>query len=404
MTARNILLVAAKDLRDFSRDYKSIAAIILLPFIGLPGLALLSGVLASQQTVSICYYVADSTPVAHEIAGWIVRNTTSILEGAGYSVGVRELGRGSAAGCDLILVFPEGFSSNLSRLDGTATILVSGSLTSTGQEALQAVYSSVRTVSKAIVVERVSRLSSLAGLRLDPEGLLEPIKVEQSYHNAKGATASTTQVAVAEAARVLAFSLYFVVNPAIVFMSDSLSGERERRTIEMLLVSPLDPYDLLAGKILASTVAGLIGAAADSLGILLFFKLSGLSLTLTSGLALLWLSVSLGLVLFSSSLAAIISERTGSVRSAQNLSFLASVAALIFYFAALFVDYTGLHGTAKILLASIPYSQAALALEYYSIGLTTPALAYTLAVYAFTGILVFIASRVFDPERLLAGS
>ncbi len=402
MDLARVLHIARKDLRDFSRDYKSIVAIILLPFIGLPGLALLTGALASQQTGTICVVYHDNSPIARIVTDWILSNASRTLESQGVRVTVREGLAGG--GCDLILVVPRGFAANLTSLNETAVILASGGLSNVGQQLLEAVQSAASRVSYTLLVERVSKLAGLAGVRVNPYSFLTPLTVRVSYHTASGAPASERQVLAAQAARILAFSLFFVVNPAIVFMSDALSGERERRTIEMLLVSPASPGEILAGKMIAASAAGLLGAAADSAGILVFFRMSGIPLSVTPGLALVWLAVSVGLIVFSAALAAYISSRTGSVRSAQNLSFLASILALSFYFAALVVDYTKVSGWTGFLLRAIPYSQAALSLEYYAVGEPVRAALYSIAIYLATLAMLAITAKSFKPERLLVSS
>ena len=398
--ASRVWALAWRDLLDLSRDRRTIAAIVLLPLVGLPGLALLTGVLAQTQEVVLCVRVEDPSPLARGAAERLARDAASILRSWGLEPRV-EWGPAPPGGCDIVVVIPEGFSRGLESLNGTAVVLVSSGLTQAGQEALQALRSAARSLGEEVARERVERLAREAGIRVDPARVLRPVEVRVAYHTATGAAAPASMVGLAEAARVLAFSLFFVVNPVIVFASDAVAGERERRTLEALLVSPLTPGELVAAKTLAAGVAGLLGSAADSAGILVFFWMAGYGLRLDAGLALVWALGALGLVLLSSGLAILVASRSGSARSAQNANFLLTTLALLVYFAALSVDYTRLPRAARALLALVPFTHPALALQYYAVGLPREALEYLLLLYASGALSLLGAARLFDPEKAL---
>lgn len=398
LRASMVLAVAWKDLLDLRRDTRTLLGIIILPFIGLPGLALVGGLLASEQSVSVCYVVEDSGGglwAAREI----INETVSILRSWGLNVTVRS---GLEGPCDLVLVIPRGFSSSIESLDGQAVVIASGSLGGAGQQALQALQIAVRRVAEEVALRRVESLAGMAGVSVDPESVIHPVRVKVEYHTAGGAPASREMVRVSEAARVLAFSLFFVVNPVVVFMSDSIAGERERRTLEMLLVSPLTKEEILAGKVIAAGIAGLVGAVADSAGILAYFGLAGLSLSLTPGLVAVWLVSAVGLIVFTAFLAGVIASRSGSARASQNVSFLVTMAAMAVYFSALIVDLTRVSGVARLILSLLPFAQPALAIEYYSVGLPRLSAVYLAALLASSIVAGALLSRVFDYEKVVA--
>ncbi len=396
--ASSVLELARKDLKDLRRDIRTLAAIILLPFIGLPGLALVTGLLQSAQQVIICVNVEDSSQVALEVTGRILNGTVDILRGWGMEPTVVWGGGGS---CDISITIPEGFSNNLTSLDRPATIVVSSGLTGAGMQALAALQESARHVSEDIARDRVGRLANMANVSVSPENVLNPLTVKVQYHTAAGAPASPEMAGVAETARVFAFSLFFVVNPVIIYMSDAVAGERERRTLEMLLISPISKGEFIAGKVLAAGVAGLIGALADSTGLLSFFLLSGFTLKVTMGLVAVWIASSVGLILFSAFLIALIASRSGSIRSAQNLSFLVTTLAMVIYFASLVVDFNRLPRSVETALALVPFTHGALALEYYSVGLLKEAVEFIGALYLSGMIMGILSVRFFDVEKAL---
>ncbi len=396
-----IRIILWKELVDLSRDWRTLASVVLLPMLGLPGLALLSGALSSTQQVSVAIVSEDPGALgfAEELAGRL----ESILESRGFNARVAvSASQVDVAGYDLVAVLPRGFAANLSRLDGTAVIVVSSSLGQAGDAALAALNDAVSSLSSRIVVARVSELASMAGVEVDAEGLLTPLTVRVGYHTASGAPASEEQALAAYTARILEFALFFVANPAIVYMADSIVGERERRTIEKLLVSPVGRGEILAGKMAAASILGLASSLVDSLGVVAFFYLSGVPLEATPGLAAVWFAVALLLVAATSSLVAAVSARSQSVRGAQNASFLVVMAALAVYFAALTVDLTRLPTLVSLLLQALPFTHAALAVHYYAIGVPGRAVLHAGVLLAYTVALAYLALRSFDSERLLA--
>ncbi|MCE4624657.1 MAG: ABC transporter permease subunit [Desulfurococcales archaeon] len=397
---RRILVLAGKDLRDLLRDRRTIAAIIILPFLGLPAMALLTGLLAGEQQVVICVRLEDTSPEAERVVSKVLNLTVSTLRSWGFEPVVAL--NASGGGCDIQVIVPEGFGEAASSLGEVAVLSVSSSLTSAGQQALYALQQASSQVGSQLAAERVSKLAEEANVSVDPWAVLSPLRVKVQYHTATGQAAPESRVRVAEAARVLAFSLFFVVNPVVVFMSDAIAGERERRTLEMLLISPLTRGELLAGKVVAAGVAGLLGAVADSAGILAYFALAGLGLSLTLGLALVWLGSVLGLIGFTAFLTAVIAGRSRSVRASQNMSFLVTTLALLIYFAALVVDFSRLPQAVRAVMSLVPFTHAALALNYYAVGLPSMTLWYLAALFASTALTAVLAAKLIDYERLLA--
>jgi ABC-2 type transport system permease protein len=184
-------------------------------------------------------------------------------------------------------------------------------------------------------------------------------------------------------------------------MSDSIAGERERRTLEVLLISPLTKLDIILGKVIAAGAAGLIGALADSSGLLAYFALSGFRLGVTPALIVVWLLVSVGLILFTAFVSAIVASRSRSVRASQNVSFLITTLAMIVYFSALLVDYSRLPLFLRAILSLIPFTHGALALNYYAVGLLDYSIAYILLLYISSLLAAMVSSRAFDYERIL---
>jgi len=394
-------IILWKELVDLWRDRKTLVSVVVLPMVGLPGLALLTGLLVSVQLVSVAIAVQD--PGAVDFAQWLAEELSREIQSMGMPVTV-DVYNGSlpAGGYDLLVVIPAGFADNLTSIDKPAVIYASASLGGGGEVALNALYRVAERASYQVAVARVEELSRLAGIQVDPGAVLNPVRVSTGYHTPGGAPATPQEAQVAFTARLLEFALFFVVNPTVVYMTDSIVGERERRTIEKLLLAPVSRRSILAGKMAAAALLGFAAAAVDSVGIVLFFLLSGAPIEITAGLALVWLASAVAVIFVTAALVAIVSARSESVRTAQNVSFLLVMAALTVYFAALFVDLAKLPATVSLALQLIPFTHAALAVHYYALGLTARSLIHIGALAGFFAAFLALAVRAFDSERLVA--
>ncbi|WP_062662616.1 ABC transporter permease [Aeropyrum camini] len=254
---------------------------------------------------------------------------------------------------------------------------------------------------RAVVESRVSRLADAAGVEVDVDNLLDPLEVEREYIGFGGGAAGARGEAVAMSARVVAFSLFFVVNPAIVFVSDSIVGERERRTLEKLLLTGASRLEILAGKMAAAAALGLAAAAADSLALVAFFALSGFGLLLTPLLVVSWAASSTLLVVLTAGITAFISARSETIRSAQSGSFIVLMIALAIYFSALVVDYSRLPFWISIALQAIPFTHASLAVIKASVGDLMATTLHMTVLAGFTALFIAAAAREFSSERII---
>ncbi len=390
-----------KELLDLSRDRRTIIAVVILPLIGLPGLALVTSLLAGAQTVSIL--IIAGGPGEEDTATIIKEMILEEARRQGVLVDVRITGpEAPTAGYHVVLELPEEFTANLTSLDRLAVARVSQLVGSQASEiGLSLVYNALTKLNQEYAEKRVTILSEMAGVSVDPKAVLDPVRVARAYHTGGGAPASEKQALVAQAARILEFSLFFVVNPAATFMTDSIVGERDRRTLERVLLAPVSRRLLLQGKMIASALLGLAAAVADGLAILAFFLLAGMEFTLGAGMILVWLLTVVLLILTTSSLVAIVASRSGSVRSAQNMSFLIITLAMIIYFAALVVDLTRIPQTLSLALQLIPFTHAALTIHSYALEDITMTLVHAAILSTWWIALVWLAGRAFNSEKLL---
>ncbi|MEB3780536.1 MAG: ABC transporter permease subunit [Desulfurococcales archaeon] len=406
ITDGKVRAIAWKEIKDLSRDYRTLISVVILPLIGLPGLALLTGALVSSQYVSIGIvvddeklYIGDGKALLEEVMSSIRSNVANL--GIQASMSIFE-NIDKARGVDILVFIPKGFYTNLTSIDRTARIVISTLVGSPASDlAVRGVESAFYSLSGKVIVNRIEELASMASIEVDPYGLLNPISIQKGFHAASGAPVSKFEASVAEAAKILEFSLFFVVNPTVVFISDSIVGERERKTIERLLVAPVLRRQILAGKMIAAGFLGLISAVADGIGIMVYFMLSGISFSLSSSIILVWLLAVIGLVFSTSAIVAIVASRSSTIRAAQNASFLIVMIALSIYFAALVVDLSKLPPSISFILQLIPFTHAALMIHNYALGRLIDAMLNGAILALSWLIFLYIAARAFRSESLI---
>lgn len=397
---REFNVVLWKELLDLSRDYKTIAAVVLLPLVSLPSIALLAGFLTASQLATVVIVVEDERSLGiAESLGNLVKAKAG---GLGLQVNVTIAREAGVALGDVVLLIPRGFYENISRLNGQATVSISRLIGSTASDlAYRAVMEALYELSQRIVDSRIEELALRANVTVNLRAFKNPILVYTGYHLASGAPTGEAQAEAAVTARILQFSLFFVAYPAIIFMSDAIVGERERRTIEKLLASPLSRRGILLGKMAAASTLGIIAALADSLGLLLFFYLTLGTLRISPIVALAWILASIATILVTIAISTIIASRSESVRSAQIMSSIVVMVAMAIYFSALLVDLTKIPVWISTLLQLIPFTHSALVVQWASLGDLGMMVVHLATLAVFLAILSYLSIKAFDSERLI---
>jgi ABC-type Na+ efflux pump, permease component len=390
-----------KELLDLSRDKRTLAAMILIPFIGLPAIALLASGLTYAQTTTVYIEVLDKNST--DIARFISSQLISYADSNGLKVNVTISDSSPTNVYNILLIIPKGFYNNISSINGVGVVYLKSLVGSVQSNEIESLIESILgQIEGNIVIGRVQKLSNISGIKLNATNFLNPINIFTGYYLPSGKPATTSQVELSFSARLLEFSLFFVANPAIVFMGDSILGEKERKTLETLISTPAPKTAIIVGKMFASIVIGLITAIADSLGVIIYLSMIAQGgLRLTAGLVLVTFSVSAMLVIMTAAIITPIVLRSSSVRSAQAMSYLIMMVALAIYFSTLFVDIQRLPSFIEAILLIIPFTHAALAISNYVLGQYLDMVLNFLVMIAFTLLGVYISIKAFDSERLI---
>lgn len=282
MTLGRIAVIARKELLQLRRDRLTIGMMIMLPLIQLLlfGYAIDTDVRHMRTVV----YDADGSPRSRDLARRL--EATGFYDVIGQVDGYHDIARAFRSGdARVALVVPAGFGRDLGRQHPTAVQLVVD-----GSDA-QVVASA--TESAATVVAGWS-----AELRATAwhQGGPEPIEMASStWYNPDLRTA--VYIVPGLVGVILTMTM-------VMFTAMGIARERERGTLEQLIVSPVRSVELILGKIVPYIGIGYVQMTIILVvGTLVFSVPFAGSWSLLYGLASLFIAANLALGLFFSTLA-----------------------------------------------------------------------------------------------------
>ena len=193
----------------------------------------------------------------------------------------------------------------------------------------------------------------------------------------------------------------------------SMALEKENKTLETLLTLPVKRISIVAGKIIASALIGLILAVIYIIGFSYYmtsFQIAGpidiisLDLVLSpSDLLLLGLSVFVTLIA-ALSFCMFLGTMAKNFKSAQTLTFPVTLLALIPMFMTMFKDFDTLPMALKGFLFAIPFSHPMMAPRALIFDDYLLVLSGILYVLIFSIVMILIVVWIFKTDRLLTGS
>lgn len=412
---RKIKIILWKEFIDLSRDWRTIISTILLPLIILPLLGLMAFTLTREQVTQIIIVDEDQEIIVIDDNTISSMNLTSIIRSianernivvvlaSNYTKAVKE-----NPYFDVVLIIPKGFIWNATSLNDTAwlrVIIRVGSAKAT--DALKAIGDAIERFNDVLGRIKVEYLSRLARIKVSYESIRSPVKLSTpEYIGIGGKPASVVDELRAYTAKILMFALLFIAPPISSFISDTIVGEKERKTLESLLATPVPRLQLLAGKIFAATILGALAALADVVGVIGYFYI----LTLSYGGILPFLDLQLILVhsivvfmtsLLTASMVLPLVLRSKTMRGAQASSTTITSIAMIVYFAVLFVDIPKLPPLILSILYLIPFTHPALIVYNYVNDQIFQALIHTLITITISILLMIISTKLFQSEKIL---
>ena len=395
-----------KELREMVRDHRTLAMVVLTPVLTMSFMGVVAVYLPKVHEVVIALVDEDygeATLGSYLVSSsGLIEVVRNFVSSHGY---VAVLGDDPAA--HVVLKLPKGFVRNLTSFDSQASVVLVKRLGSPRvDEAANYLEAVLGYISGTVARAKVEVLGEAAGVEVNAKAVLNPIAVRTLVVTPGGAPAGVGEELRAYLGRLLALSLVFVTTPAASYIADSLVGEKERKTLEKVLATPIGRNSFILGKVVAASVVGLIGGSSSAVGGLLLYLLPVLMRSLDT---VRYLTPELVAVLFASSYLSVLSSlaislpavlRSPSVRAASILSASIIGIASVTYFAALFANLDELKPPASAVLA-VPYASLASAVVRVALGEYLKALAYVAYPAALSLALVWASTKLLDPERMV---
>jgi len=332
-----------------------------------------------------------------------------IYDGSDAEEGLEEVRDGNGVA---LLVIPENFSQSIdANQPGEIEIYWmmkgAGMMDSISSGVVEGL---IQAVNQGISTKLIQEDSSS-----DPVLALNPTtRVETTFFKGKeieGLSASQLGNVLSSQSIVIPIVIMMLIIMSGSSVISSMGMEKENKTLETLLTMPVRRSHVVIGKMVGSALVGMIMAAIYMIGFSRYmssFQISNINLA-DFGLALsmqdyLLVGVSLFTALLAGlSLCIVLGTFAKDYRSAQTLIFPITALALISVFITMFKDFDTIPAVLRILVFAIPFSHPmmamrALVMDNYS--LVIGGIAYTAV---FTAIMVAVAVRIFNSDRLLTG-
>jgi ABC-2 type transport system permease protein len=391
----NLLTLLRKEWLDVKRDKKLLVGTLVLPFFILPliGFVLYASVVSQPPIVELINNSPANSVYVNEVASYITSHGGIVVNQNDSNVTP-----------DVILTFPKGFYSNLTSLGGKGLVYMTVQISS-NTKAQDLVDNALYNVLYNVSLSRISELINDSHTNVSPVNIREPLEVVYTYITPTHHITTQARDQLVELARIIALVLFPSATPVIFFITDGITGEKERRTLESLLASPISPMDFIVSKLFISMFLGLMSSLGDLIGIFVFSLFAsfifGVSLALSSSFAILIVVIYIETVLLTAAISLILLLIFGgSTRNIQIINFLVLSFGMVASFSALFINLAQVTFPLSLIYI-IPYEQLSASLLFYVFGLPGESIFYLSVTLIASILLLFLSSRIFNPERLL---
>jgi len=261
---RLVALIAAKDLRQRSRDRSAVLVVLVAPL----GLAIMFSLLIAPATDFRAHYAVVDLDGGN-LASALRTDVVGSLEASG-GVAVTDLpteadARASVgAGVDAAFIIPQGFTRAIESGSST-TLTIVGAASDPLSVAVARATAQAFGDRQATVQLAVSTVAGLRGVLLDPAARLRVADA------AAGITPPVAVQAVAASVRRLDLRTFFSASMAVLFLfltaqigTLGMFEERRQGTLARMLAGPVPPWTIVAGKTLGVFSMSLLAMATPA--------------------------------------------------------------------------------------------------------------------------------------------
>jgi ABC-2 type transport system permease protein len=312
-----------------------------------------------------------------------------------------------------LLVLPEDFSQNIDA-NQPGEIEIYWIMKGAGMMdtiPAGAVEGLIHAVSQGISTKLIQQDSAS-----DPALVLAPTtRTETTFFKGKevqGISPGQLGAMLGSQAMVIPIAVMMLIIMAGSSVISSMGLEKENKTLETLLTLPVRRSNIVIGKIVGSALVGMIMAGIYMIGFSRYmasFRIPDVNLA-DFGLALgmsdyLLMGISLFVALLAGlALCIVLGTFAKDYKSAQGLIFPITALAMVSMFIVMFRDFGTIPVALRILVFAIPFSHPMMAMRALMVDNYVLIIAGIVYAAAFTAIMVAVAVRIFNSDRLLTGS
>ncbi len=406
--------ILVKELKELMRDPKILIGMIVLPLVMFPVLGLVMGF--AMQTAQTEAQRATLLVIDNDCGNWSqifvgYLNSTMNVNAINNTSPQTVIDEGllSHYNSSTFLVIPTGFSDNLTR-HSSGEWNVTGTVNSYGVfNGGGGIFSGVSSSTVTAVVNGFNR-----AVAPDVVSVSESSVIKGQITN--GVSVSVLSSLLLTQSIALPITIMVMLTYAMQIAATSVAMEKEEKTLETLLTTPVDRFAILMGKVSSTIIVAGVAAVTVLIGYNYMIGSLSIGITGSSGTAVdlvalglvpsaggyALLGISLFVTLLSAlALAVVMSAFSENVRGAQAL--VGYIYPLIFLpaMALIYLDVNTLPLALKAVFYAIPYSHPILAAKAVVTGDYGTVVFGIVYVAIFTIVIMYIASRLFATEKIL---
>lgn len=228
-----------KELKDCFRDSRTLLLTVLLPIIMMSGLTFFYEKLISDDEGKIYKLAVDQSFGKEEEVLFLGYDSIELVKSAHPEEVLLE-GKAVAA-----LELSPGFMSKIQNGEEAAVTIIGNSFSQNSSNLMTLVYTALSSYEKSVITERLQTLGT-------DTNIIEPFSINQKEMSAEDPNINLIAMLIP---LMLSIAIGIGAVPAA---SDLFAGEKERKTMEALLMTPVNRATLLLAKWLTIATVGSI--------------------------------------------------------------------------------------------------------------------------------------------------
>ncbi|HMX03776.1 MAG TPA: ABC transporter permease [Chitinophagales bacterium] len=396
---KNVFTIFKKEIKDILRDKRTLTVMLIIPlfvypaiFVGISKYVAGQTEKAGQETLRIA--IIDNGNANHFSKFVAGMPNTSIKQIADTTSAQTMINNDSI---DVAYYFPAGYDSAIAKLEPTTFEYF---YTSTNNEFEVAIIENLNNAYKQQLIKEKLEDNHLSGTILEPA---KPVS--------RNLASSREQIGSMIGGILPYFFIIFCMIGCMYPAIDLAAGEKERGSLETLLVSSASRLEIYLGKLITVTLSGFISAMASIAGIIMSGKLIGADASQDGGIAqiadllngimepgsiAMMLLILLPLNIFFAAVTLMLSIYARSFKEAQSMI---TPLMIFIVFPTIFGMLPGVtldYGTALVPILNVSLGAKEIISGTVEMG---PLLLTYLALFVYAGIALMVSVRFFNNEK-----